>query len=64
MYIGNSIFGTTPIGLDVWLILIPFNIALLQAEEMRKAYTGRRWSKGNRSAGQDTFFYGYPHLVL
>jgi sodium/potassium-transporting ATPase subunit alpha len=34
---GNSIFGTAPIGLDVWLILIPFSIGLLLAEEMRKA---------------------------
>jgi sodium/potassium-transporting ATPase subunit alpha len=46
---GNNIFGTAPIGLDVWFILIPFSIGLLLAEEMRKAYAGRSWRKGNRS---------------
>jgi sodium/potassium-transporting ATPase subunit alpha len=38
----NSIFGTAPIGLDVWLILIPFSGGLLLAEEMRKAYSRRK----------------------
>jgi sodium/potassium-transporting ATPase subunit alpha len=35
---GNKIFGTAPVGPDVWLILMPFSIALLAAEEMRKVY--------------------------
>ncbi|MFZ3138227.1 MAG: cation-transporting P-type ATPase [Thermodesulfovibrionales bacterium] len=35
---GNRIFGTAPLGLDVWLILIPFSILLLAAEELRKVY--------------------------
>jgi len=35
---GNKIFGTAPLSFDVWLILIPFSIGLLAAEEMRKAY--------------------------
>jgi sodium/potassium-transporting ATPase subunit alpha len=39
---GNRIFGTAPIGIDVWLILIPFSVGLLLAEEMRKAYARRR----------------------
>lgn len=34
---GNKIFGTAPIGLDVWLVLIPFGACLLFAEEIRKA---------------------------
>ncbi|MBM4146552.1 MAG: cation-transporting P-type ATPase [Nitrospira sp.] len=35
---GNRIFGTAPLGPDVWLILIPFSILLLAAEELRKVY--------------------------
>ncbi len=38
---GNKIFGTAPLGLDVWLILIPFSIVLLAAEELRKFYIRR-----------------------
>jgi sodium/potassium-transporting ATPase subunit alpha len=41
---GNKLFGTAPIGIDVWLILIPFSVGLLLAEEMRKAYAGRSGS--------------------
>jgi sodium/potassium-transporting ATPase subunit alpha len=39
---GNKIFGTAPVGPDVWLILIPFSIALLAAEEIRKFYVRKR----------------------
>jgi sodium/potassium-transporting ATPase subunit alpha len=39
---GNKIFGTAPVGLDVWLILIPFSIALLAAEELRKVYVRKK----------------------
>jgi len=39
--LGNRIFGTAPLGLDVWLILIPFSIMLLAAEELRKVYVRR-----------------------
>jgi magnesium-transporting ATPase (P-type) len=38
---GHKIFGTAPLGLDVWLILIPFSILLLSAEELRKVYVRR-----------------------
>ena len=38
---GNKIFGTAPLSLDVWLILLPFSIGLLAAEEMRKFYLRR-----------------------
>jgi sodium/potassium-transporting ATPase subunit alpha len=34
--IGNRIFSTAPLGMEVWLILIMFSIALLFAEELRK----------------------------
>jgi sodium/potassium-transporting ATPase subunit alpha len=41
--VGNRIFGTAPVGVDVWLILIPFSSALLAAEEMRKVYVRKRY---------------------
>ncbi|MBI4849952.1 MAG: cation-transporting P-type ATPase [Nitrospirae bacterium] len=40
---GNRIFGTAPLRADVWLLLIPFSIGLLLAEELRKYYA-RRYS--------------------
>jgi sodium/potassium-transporting ATPase subunit alpha len=33
---GHAIFGTAPLPLAAWLVLIPFAVALLMAEEMRK----------------------------
>ncbi|MFH1493553.1 MAG: cation-transporting P-type ATPase [Pseudomonadota bacterium] len=33
---GNALFGSMPIGLDVWLYLIPFAFAMLALEEARK----------------------------
>jgi sodium/potassium-transporting ATPase subunit alpha len=33
---GHAIFGTAPLPLMAWLVLIPFAVALLLAEEMRK----------------------------
>ena len=42
---GNKIFGTSSLGLNVWLILIPFGIALLLAEEVRKLYIRGRGFK-------------------
>jgi sodium/potassium-transporting ATPase subunit alpha len=38
---GNRIFGTAPVSLDVWLVLVPFSIGLLLAEELRKIYVRR-----------------------
>jgi sodium/potassium-transporting ATPase subunit alpha len=38
---GNKLFGTAPIDLHVWLILIPFSVGLLAAEELRKFYVRR-----------------------
>jgi sodium/potassium-transporting ATPase subunit alpha len=40
--VGNKIFGTAPLGFDVWLILIPFSIALLAADEIRKLFIRHR----------------------
>ncbi|MBI4681612.1 MAG: cation-transporting P-type ATPase [Nitrospirae bacterium] len=39
---GNRIFGTAPLGLDVWLLLVPFSIALLLAEELRKWVSNKK----------------------
>jgi sodium/potassium-transporting ATPase subunit alpha len=39
--VGNKIFGTAPLGASVWLILIPFSIGLLGAEELRKFFIRR-----------------------
>jgi magnesium-transporting ATPase (P-type) len=33
---GNKIFGTAPLSINVWLLLIPFSVGLLLAEELRK----------------------------
>lgn len=38
---GNAIFGCAPIGINVWLLLIPFALLLLAADEVRK-YIVRR----------------------
>jgi len=38
---GHAIFSTAPLPLTAWLVLIPFAVALLAAEEMRK-YAVRR----------------------
>jgi sodium/potassium-transporting ATPase subunit alpha len=39
---GNKIFGTAPLSLGILLIFLPFSLALLAAEEMRKAYVRKR----------------------
>lgn len=35
---GNSIFGCSPLGPDVWLLLVPFALLLLAADESRKYF--------------------------
>jgi calcium-translocating P-type ATPase len=39
---GNVAFGTAPIGIEVWLFMLPFAAAMVLAEEMRKALARRR----------------------
>ncbi len=34
--LGNALFGTAPIGGEVWLFVVPFAVALLVLEELRK----------------------------
>ena len=49
---GNAIFGTAPIGLDVWLFMLPLAVAMLVAEELRKWIVRRslRQSAATRAA--------------
>jgi magnesium-transporting ATPase (P-type) len=39
---GNAIFGTAPIGVEAWLFVLPFGIAMLLLEEARKAWIRRQ----------------------
>ena len=39
---GNFVFGTAPIGGEVWLFIVPFAAAMLALEEGRKALARRR----------------------
>ena len=39
---GNQLFGTAPLGLDVWLFVMPFAVVMLILEEARK-YLARRF---------------------
>jgi sodium/potassium-transporting ATPase subunit alpha len=36
--LGNAIFGCAPVGINVWLLLIPFALLLLAADETRKYF--------------------------
>ncbi len=38
---GNSLFASSPIGINVWLLLIPFAVLLLAVDEGRKYLSGR-----------------------
>jgi magnesium-transporting ATPase (P-type) len=39
---GNTLFGTAPLGIEVWLFIIPFGVGMLLLEELRKAVIRRR----------------------
>jgi len=41
--LGNSIFGTAPIGPRAWLFILPFAAVMLAAEEVRKWIMRARW---------------------
>jgi hypothetical protein len=34
--LGNAVFGTVPVGLDVWLFVLPFALGLGILDELRK----------------------------
>jgi sodium/potassium-transporting ATPase subunit alpha len=35
--LGNTLFGTAPLGMDVWLFILPFGVGMWLMEEVRKA---------------------------
>jgi magnesium-transporting ATPase (P-type) len=39
---GNALFGTSPIGLEAWVVVLPFALAMLTLEEVRKGIVRRR----------------------
>jgi sodium/potassium-transporting ATPase subunit alpha len=39
--LGNSLFVCSPIGINVWLLLIPFALMLLVIDESRKYFVRR-----------------------
>lgn len=40
--LGNRIFGTAPLSINVWLLLIPFVAGLMMAEELRKWLSSKK----------------------
>ncbi|HEY7657340.1 MAG TPA: cation-transporting P-type ATPase [Burkholderiales bacterium] len=40
--LGNLVFGTAPLGAEVWMFVLPFAAAMLAMEEARKAFVRRR----------------------
>jgi magnesium-transporting ATPase (P-type) len=46
--LGNALFGTAPISIEVWLFIIPFGIGMLLVEELRKVMV-RRMVRRNES---------------
>jgi magnesium-transporting ATPase (P-type) len=46
---GNALFGTAPLGMEVWLFIVPFGIGMLLLEEARKAAM-RRMERRKASA--------------
>ncbi|MCR4304810.1 MAG: cation-transporting P-type ATPase [Gallionella sp.] len=39
---GKALFGTAPLGIEVWLFIAPFGIVMLLLEELRKAVVRKR----------------------
>lgn len=48
--LGNSLFACSPIGINVWLLLIPFAILLLAIDETRKYFVKRTDSRTHTPA--------------
>jgi sodium/potassium-transporting ATPase subunit alpha len=42
---GNAVFGTAPLPWQIWLLLVPFSVALLLLEELRKLIVRKFWPK-------------------
>jgi potassium/sodium efflux P-type ATPase len=39
---GNALFGTAPLGIEVWMFMIPFGLGMWLLEEVRKAVVRRK----------------------
>ena len=52
--LGNALFGTAPIPVEVWLFALPFGLAMLLAEETRKALVRGFVAKRSRSTERRT----------
>jgi sodium/potassium-transporting ATPase subunit alpha len=50
--VGNAIFGTAPISAHVWLFMVPFAVALLSVEELRKWVVRRRARDNDKCKGR------------
>ncbi|MBL0224683.1 MAG: cation-transporting P-type ATPase [Geobacteraceae bacterium] len=48
--LGNSLFACSPIGINVWLLLIPFALLLLGTDETRKYFFRRRILRAKAAA--------------
>ena len=51
--LGNSLFSSAPIGISIWLLLIPFALLLLMSDETRK-YFNFRQDVHNEKANNDS----------
>jgi calcium-translocating P-type ATPase len=49
---GNAMFGTLPLGFEAWLVVLPFALAMLMLEEVRKAVVRRRERAGTALSGR------------
>jgi hypothetical protein len=38
---GRTVFGTAPPGVEVWMFIVPFGVAMLALEEIRKSMVCR-----------------------
>ena len=57
----KAIFGTAPIGVDVWLLILPCAMAMIVFEEGRKAVA--RWRDGIRRYGKESLkTRSFPHI--
>jgi hypothetical protein len=43
---GQSLFGTAPVRAGAWLFVVPFVLAMIGVEELRKAWSRRRGRTG------------------
>jgi magnesium-transporting ATPase (P-type) len=49
---GNALFGTAPIGGDVWVFVLPFALTMLLLEEARKGIV--RWREGSDTLPEES----------